>query len=74
MLKVLCLLSCVFVRIVKFLLKVYSDNGTNFVGGISDLRSRWDKFDKQFAVVSARRVNVEWTFTTLYASHHNGAW
>ena len=54
--------------------KVYSDNGTNFVGGISDLRSCWDKFDKQFVATSARRVNVEWIFTTPYASHHNGAW
>ena len=54
--------------------RVYSDNGTNFVGGISELRSCWDKFYKQFVVVSARRVNVEWTFTTPYASHHNGAW
>ena len=54
--------------------RVYSDNGTNFVAGISDLRSCWDKFDKQFVVASVLCINVEWKFTTPYASHQNGAW
>ena len=58
----------------SFPTKVYSDNGRNFVGALADLRACWDKFDREMVVKSARRVNVDWVWTTPYASSHNGAW
>ena len=53
---------------------VRSDQGTNFVGAIAELRREFQNVDKAVVVSSARSMNVEWTFNPPYASHQGGVW
>ena len=51
--------------------KVYSDNGTNFVGGLSELRKSENECRiREFCL----KKNVEWIFNPPCASHMGGIW
>ncbi|KAG1714704.1 hypothetical protein GQR58_000941 [Nymphon striatum] len=54
--------------------KVYSDNGTNFVGGESELRRSLSEISKHEIEQYAVRHNIEWHFNPPSASHMGGAW
>ena len=54
--------------------KVFSDNGTNFVGGDAELRRSLSQLSKNDIVAYGQRVGVEWHFNPPHASHMGGAW
>ena len=54
--------------------KVFSDNGTNIVGGESELTRSLKSLDRSSIVKSARRRGIDWSFNPPHASHHGGVW
>ena len=54
--------------------KVRSDQGTNFVGALAELRKEFKNIDKKSVVRTARDMNVDWEFNPPYASHQGGVW
>ena len=54
--------------------KVWSDNGTNLVGGHAELKRCLQQVNHDSIVQAARRQNVDWTFNPPLASHHGGVW
>ena len=54
--------------------KVWSDNGTNFVGAEAELRRSFKQLDRTKVVTVARKRNIEWNFNPPHASHFGGVW
>ena len=54
--------------------EVWSDNGTNLVGGHAELKHCLQQVNHDSIVQAARRQNVDWTFNPPLASHHGGVW
>ena len=54
--------------------KIVSDNGTNFVGAIAELRREFANLDRQSVVRGARRQGIEWSFNPPHAPHFGGVW
>ena len=54
--------------------KVWSDNGTNIVGAITELSRSLRQLDRSKIVSTARRKDVEWSFNPPHASHQGGLW
>ncbi|XP_063405949.1 uncharacterized protein LOC134689913 [Mytilus trossulus] len=54
--------------------KVYSDNGTNFVGGEIELRKNIEQWNKATISNYMLHKDIIWTFNLPYASHRRGAW
>ena len=55
-------------------LKVWSDNGSNFVGAQSELCKALKAMDKAKVVAYAVRNEIEWHFNPPGASHMGGVW
>ena len=53
---------------------MYSDNGTNFVGGERELRQSLQEFDQARIVDELSREHTKWTFLPPSASHMGGVW
>ena len=53
--------------------KVYSDNGSNFVGGERELREAWAEVDMDELTRQLADQHVEWVFNPAHASHRGGA-
>lgn len=54
--------------------KIYSDNGTNFVGAEGELRDMLHSWDGFLAGDMLRHLNVEWVFNAPAAPHRGGLW
>ena len=54
--------------------KVYSDNGTNFVGAKSELNRGLQELSQKEIEAYALRRNIRWHFNPPKASHMGGAW
>ena len=54
--------------------KVWSDNGTNFVGASPDLIKCMQKLDEEKIRSFGLKKEVEWKFNTPHASHMGGVW
>ena len=54
--------------------RVRSDQGTNFVGALAELRAEFQEINKLQVVLTARNMGVEWIFNPPHASHHGGVW
>lgn len=54
--------------------RIYSDNGTNFVGADRELRDEWAKIDKREVEMASEERNITWKFIPPGAPHMGGAW
>ena len=54
--------------------KVFSDNGTNFVAGESELRRSLRELSAREIQAYAVKCNMDWTFIPPSAPHWGGAW
>ena len=54
--------------------KVWSDNGTNFVGASPDLVKCMQQLDEEKIRSFGLKKEVEWKFNTPHASHMGGVW
>ena len=54
--------------------KVWSDNGTNFVGASPELLKELQSLDQQKISEYGLRRNIQWQFNTPHASHMGGVW
>lgn len=54
--------------------KIWSDNGTNFVGANTELRKSFEEIDQEQVRKCALKLQVEWSFNPPYASHMGGIW
>ena len=57
--------------------RILSDNGSNFIGAANEIRAligRWkkDQLEKKKLTDFCNDNNIEWTFSTPLAPHHNG--
>ena len=53
---------------------VRSDQGTNFVGALSEFRREFQNVDKARVVAAAGILGVEWIFNPPHSSHMGGTW
>ena len=53
---------------------IYSDNGSNFVGAVKELRDGFKRLDKQAICDRLSRQSIEWRFNPPAASHQGGVW
>jgi hypothetical protein len=53
---------------------VYSDNGTNFVGGQRELDAAHNGLSEELMKNYASKNDIGWHFNPPYASHHGGVW
>lgn len=51
---------------------VRSDNGTNFVGAVNELKNEFSKMDKSRVVREARRSDIQWLFNTPASPNKGG--
>ncbi|XP_076047314.1 uncharacterized protein LOC143028837 [Oratosquilla oratoria] len=54
--------------------KLWSDNGTNILLARAELARSVRNLDRSLIVRETRRLDVEWSFNPLSASHHGGVW
>ncbi|XP_014679031.1 PREDICTED: uncharacterized protein LOC106818875 [Priapulus caudatus] len=54
--------------------KVYSDNGTNFVGANAELKRALNELSRNEIEAYALRRNIDWHFNPPAASHMGGVW
>ena len=54
--------------------KIFSDNGTNFVGGHNELMKAWKEVDQKKLGDVARTMGIEWDFNVPLASHQGGVY
>ena len=54
--------------------KVFSDNGTNFVGGEKEMRLSMQDISPDKVQEYAVRNNIDWHFNPLTAAHMGGVW
>ena len=54
--------------------KMWSDNGTNFVGGERELRESLQKWNKAQIHDFLLQRGIDWVFNSPGASHHGGVW
>lgn len=54
--------------------KVWSDNGTNFVGGSPEIMKCLQKLDEERIKKLGLQKEVEWNFNPPHASHMGGIW
>ena len=52
--------------------EVLSDNGTNFVGAVRELRELWNQVDKQKVQAATSSHKVKWSFNPPSAPHFGG--
>ena len=55
-------------------LKVISDNGTNFVGGVSELSKAFSQLDLKEVEAYGTKSGIQWSFNPPHASHMGGVW
>ena len=53
---------------------IYSDNGTNLVGGYLELKRSLKDLDQSFIADHLNRKEIRWRFNPPYASHMGGIW
>ena len=53
--------------------RVFSDNGTNMVGGERELREELERWDHGLVDVYMADLRIDWSFNPPYASHRGGA-
>ena len=66
-----------FIRFISrrgYPIRIWSDNGTNFVGARTELSKSLRDLNRSRVIQAARRKNVDWIFNPPLASHHGGAW
>ena len=54
--------------------KLYSDNGTNFVGAERELYEALQKFNSSVIQKHLLQRNIQWHFNPPYTSHMGGVW
>ncbi|XP_077967709.1 uncharacterized protein LOC120346600 [Styela clava] len=54
--------------------KMYSENGTNFIGAERELREGIQNWNQNQICKVMQQQNIEWWFSVPLASHTNGAW
>ena len=54
--------------------KIWSDNGSNFVGGERELRESLQKSNKAQIHDFLLQKGIDWLFNPPGASHHGGVW
>lgn len=54
--------------------EVRSDNGTNFVGAVAELKKEYARLDKSQLVAGARKKGIIWSFNPPHAPHFGGFW
>ena len=54
--------------------KIYSDNGSNFVGAAKELRNGLDRLNKELFQNRLSQKGTDWHFNPPGASHQGGAW
>jgi hypothetical protein len=57
-----------------FPVKVFSDNGTNFVGANTELKKALKELSQKDIETYALQRNIDWHFNPPLASHMGGAW
>jgi hypothetical protein len=55
-------------------LKVWSDNGTNFVGAFSELSKAMRQLDAKQIESYGTKLGIEWSFNPPHSSHMGGIW
>ena len=53
---------------------IYSDNGTNLVGGERELREGIERWNQDQITDALSQRNIEWVFLPLASLHMGGAW
>ena len=53
--------------------RVFSDNGTNLVGGERELRAELEKWSTGLVDTYMADLRIDWSFNPAYASHRGGA-
>lgn len=53
---------------------IYSDNGTNFVGAVRELKDHISRWDQKKIAGSIAERGVQWHFNPPEASHRGGVW
>ncbi|VDK55485.1 unnamed protein product [Dibothriocephalus latus] len=53
---------------------IYSDNGTNFVGSVRELRSEIKRWDQRVISDQLLTSEIQWHFNPPAASHRGGLW
>ena len=54
--------------------KVWSDNGTNFVGGQAELSKCMMQLDESQIQAFSVQLDIEWSFNPPHASHMEESW
>ena len=54
--------------------RIYSDNGTNFVGADKELRKALEDWNQHRIAACLQQKEIDWHFNTLTASHFRGVW
>ena len=54
--------------------KVWSDNGTNFVGGSSEMKKCYQQLNESDLMRYSVKQGIEWHFNPPHASHMGGIW
>ena len=54
--------------------KVWSDNGTNFVGGFSEMKKSYQQLNESDLMRYSVKQGIEWRFNPPHASHMGGIW
>lgn len=54
--------------------KIYSDNGTNFVGGSNELKKEVESWNQNVIENWLKQRNIIWNFNSPCSSNHGGVW
>ena len=54
--------------------QIWSDNGTNFVGGHNELKAALRNLDRDHVIAAARQREISWVYNCPLASHQSGVW
>ena len=54
--------------------EIRSDNGTNFVGAVRELREAIEEMDHDKITEKLRKQQIDWRFNPPGASHMGGVW
>ena len=55
-------------------IKIFSDNGTNIVGGYNELMKAWKEVDQKKLSSVSKSMGIEWDFNVPLASHQGGVY
>jgi len=53
---------------------IHSDNGTNFVGAVKELKEALAELDQEQITAYLTTIETQWTFIPPYAPHMGGSW